>query len=519
MAKDRSVYITTPLFYPSDKPHLGHAFTVVLADVLKLSYKQLGYGGYLVVGTDEHGEKMLAAADAAQIPVERFVESNVIHFKNLWEVLGIKYDRFVRTSDHAHRALVKQVFLQLLSDNQIFIDEWRGWYCTSCEESFSDRFIGKKSTCPIGHPLILRAEKTYFLRVTSFRNWLRREFEANKDLIYPDKYKTELMNNFINDLDDLSITREGLDWGIKVPEDEDHTIYVWFDALVAYLTALNFGNYGRTNTTTFKNYWESPKCRVIQIIGKEVCRFHAIYWPIMLKNLKVRLFDNLLVHGWLLMNNEKMSKSKKNVIDPKEILSLMPREGLRFYLARINILGDANVNVDDIFSVYNSYLVNTYGNLISRFYGIMGRKYENTLPSAWDPESFIEIDQLNIELDEFLNSGYEKEILNNTISPIVEKIFEIFRSAGKLIEKNKAWELEKGDLLLDTLMVFIYKLLCIGTWFLHPILIDTAPKLYDILNISSKKVGIEYLQQQRLYLKKKINDLPENLFPRIKEVD
>lgn len=517
MSKECNIYITTPVFYASDKPHLGHAFTVVLADVLKRHYSQLGHTVHLMVGTDEHGDKIKQAAEKAGLTPEEFTNNNVAFFRNLWIDLGIKYNRFLRTSDYEHKALVKQIFLQHQDINQVFIDDWKGWYCTPCEESFSDRAIGKEVTCRLGHPLTLRNERTYFLRTRAFKDWLIKEYEDNAEMIKPDKFKKELINNFIKDLDDLSITRLNLDWGIKVPQDEKHTIYVWFDALISYLTALNYGNYGKTNTSVFENFWGNPDCKIIQIIGKEIARFHGIYWPIMLKNLGLRCFDTLLIHGWLLMDNEKMSKSKKNVIDPRAILEIIPREGLRFYLSKLNWLGDSNVHVEDIFNVYNAYLVNTFGNLISRFYGIISKKYEYKLPDTWYIEDYVEIEQLNIELDDFLEQEYVENVHNHTISAMNEKIFEFFRSAGRLIEKTKAWELEKGDHLLDTLIVFIYKLLCIGTWILSPVLIDIAPKIYSVLNISGKKIGLEYLKQDRLWFKKTINELPENLFPRVKD--
>lgn len=515
MSKEKFLYLTTPVFYTNDKPHLGHAFTVVIADCLKRYYSELGYKCWLSVGTDEHGEKILNSAKSANVPVEKFIDKNVACFKNLWKKLGIKYDKFVRTSDYAHKNQVRKIFEKFLDINQIFFDDWRGWYCPSCEENYSLRSIGKSTVCKLGHPLVMHNEKTYFLRTNPFKSWIIKEYQEKENLIVPIHYKKEMLNNFVNDLDDLSVSRENLEWGIRVPDREDHSIYVWFDALLSYLTALNYGNYGNTNTNTFQTYWNNPDCKIIQIIGKEICRFHSIYWPIILKNLDLRLFDTLLVHGWLLMGDEKMSKSKKNVIDPESILEYIPREGLRLYLARINFFTDSNVNESDILSTYNTYLANTFGNLISRFYGIMSKKFDLKLPNEWKIEEWVEIAQLNIELDKFLNEEYFQFVDNKSPFLIVERVFELFRSAGKLIEKYKIWSLESSDSLLQTMVIFVYKLLCIGTWAMSPILIDTASEIYSVLNISSKKIGLEYLKQHRLFCKKTINPLNKVFFPRI----
>ncbi|GCE63232.1 methionine--tRNA ligase [Candidatus Mycoplasma haematohominis] len=517
MSQGESIYITTPVFYPNDKPHLGHAFTVVLADCLKRYYSSLGYKCWMSVGTDEHGEKIFKAAESKGIPVEEFIDGNVSKFKELWNDLGIKYDRFMRTSDNAHKQLVRKIFEQFENTNQIYVDEWKGWYCTSCEEGYSYRSISKTAVCKLGHALSIKNERTFFLRVVPFKAWLMKEYQERDLLIYPSHYKKEMINNFINDLDDLSITRGNVDWGIKVPDREDQTIYVWFDALIGYLSALHYGNFGKgaANSQHFHVFWESPGRKVIHIIGKEICRFHSIYWPIMLKNLNLELFDTLLVHGWLLMNNDKMSKSKQNVIDPVQVINDFSREALRFYLSKFNFLVDNQVSMREIQVVYNSYLANTFGNLISRFYGIVSKKFDLQVPDDVNIEEFIEIDQLNIQIGMFLDKEYEEYVEQLSPYLIVEKVFDLFRTAGKLIEKNKAWELPSDSNLLKSLMHVIYKLLCVGTWSLSPILIDSYPEIFDVLNVSHKKANLEYLKKDRLYSKKTINPLNKVFFPRI----
>lgn len=519
MLKGSNIYLTTPVFYPNDKPHLGHAFTVVLADCLKRYYTSLGHRCWMTVGTDEHGEKIAKAAESKGVPVEEFIDGNVVKFRNLWNDLGIKYDKFMRTSDYAHKYLVKKIFEQFEDTNQIFFNEWKGWYCTSCEEGYSYRSISKTAVCKLGHALNMKNEETFFLRVTPFKSWLMKEYQENESFIYPVHYKKEMINNFINDLDDLSITRANVEWGIKVSNREDQTIYVWFDALISYLSALNYGNYGKTSaiTSNFQAFWESPNRKVVHIIGKEICRFHSIYWPIILQNLNLKLFDTLLVHGWLLMNNDKMSKSKQNIIDPSQVIKDFSRETLRFYLSRFNFFVDNQVSMKEIQIIYNSYLANTFGNLISRFYGIMSKKFDLKLPNFVNLEKFIELDQLNIQIGMFLDTEYEECIEKYSPYLIVEKVFNLFRAAGKLIEKNKVWKLSSDSELLKALMHIVYKLLCIGTWALSPILIDSGNEILETLNISYRKANAEYLKQDRLYVKKTLNPLNKVFFPRITE--
>lgn len=519
MAEDKRLYLTTPVFYPNDKPHLGHVLTVTIADCIKRYHTSIGYKCLLTTGTDEHGEKLVVAAKKAGMEIEEFINLNVSKFKELWELIGISYDKFIRTSNPDHKSLVRKIFKQFEDDNQIFFDKWKGWYCSACEENYSIRAIGKDVSCKLGHPLTMHDEQSYFLRTSSFKLWLSQEYKDNDMFIYPSHYKKEMINNFVNDLDDLSISRENLDWGVKVPGRDNHAVYVWFDALISYLTALNYNNCLKNSSTTFSTYWKNPNSKVVHLIGKEICRFHSIYWPIMLKNLGLRLFDSLIVHGWLLMDQEKMSKSKKNVIDPFKVLEILPREALRFYLMKINFLNDSSVSWDDIFFVYNSCLVNTYGNLISRFYGIMSKKFNYQLPDKFAPDLFPDVERLNIDLDNFLNNELEELILNYSYFVIVEKIFELFRSTGKIIEKAKAWTLEATDPSLQNLMIFIYRLLTIGTWALSPILIDTAPRLFDLFNLNISKINIDYFKKDKWFVKKTINPLEENLFKRIYSED
>ena len=308
--KLKTFYLTTPIYYPSGNLHIGHAYTTVAGDAMARYKRMRGYDVMYLTGTDEHGQKIQRKAEEAGITPQQYVDGIVDGIQELWNKLDISYDDFIRTTQERHKQVVEKIFARLLKQGDIYLDQYEGWYCTPCESFFTDRQLVDGNCPDCGRPVEKVKEESYFFKMSKYVDRLLQYYEENPDFIQPESRKNEMINNFIKPgLEDLAVSRTTFDWGVKVPGDPKHVIYVWIDALSNYITALG---YGTENDAKYLNYWPAD----VHLVGKEIVRFHTIYWPIMLMALDLPLPKKVFAHGWLLMKDGKMSKSKGNVVDP-----------------------------------------------------------------------------------------------------------------------------------------------------------------------------------------------------------
>ncbi len=484
--KTKTFYISTPIYYPSGKPHIGHAYSTILADVINRYKKSIGYETFFVTGTDEHGKKIEENAKKHNMNVLDYLQENVNCFKQLWNKLGIEFDHFSRTTDKHHIETIQKIFSIYLKKNLIYLSEWNGLYCISCEENFTNKDAVKKDNnffCNFGHKLIEIKEESYFYKIKNDEKWISSFFDKEHDFIYPLARVNELKNNFINKgLNDLSVSRSSFSWGIPILENKKHVVYVWMDALFNYLTALNFLT---PNDKLYQKFWNHDNAEIVHVLSKEITRFHCIYWPIFLKNLNVKLPTKIISHGWILSNNTKMSKSLNNVIDPNEFILKYGRDALRYYLMKeISLNNDSTFSEESLLAIYNGDLANNYGNLVSRTIG-MAKKYnagkikslsKTTLKSEQAIVNLIY--KTNEENTKFVNDFQINKILNNTQ--------ELINHANKLIEETKPWELFKTNKTqqIDNLLHILTKIIEVSSFWLAPILIDGVKTVISQTNIS-----------------------------------
>lgn len=491
----KKFYISTPIYYPSGKPHIGHAYTTVLADVITRYKKILGYETFFLTGTDEHGKKIEEKALAANLNINDYLEQNVQVFKDLWNNLGIKCDKFIRTTDKEHIKTVQEVFSIYLAKNLIYLDQWKGTYCVACEETLTSKELIKKDGklyCGIGHEIISISEESYFFKMSNFNDWILDYFKTNKDLVFPHSRMNELSKNFLNDkLKDLSISRTSFNWGITIRENPKHIIYVWMDALFSYLTALNFLN---ENDALFQKFWNDPKTERVHLLSKEITRFHCLYWPIFLNALNLNLPTKILSHSWIITNEGKMSKSLGNVVDPVHLIKKYGRDTLRYYLIRGMSLSNDNVFSEEaLIALFNGDLANNLGNLVSRTIGMV-TKYNSGKIIDFKILNNI-FDSLIIKINELSEKG-ELFINNFEISQFINEIHLVINDANKLIEMLKPWELSKleNKTDLNNLLYVLLKLIQVASFWISPILIDGVLEIEKQTKLKITKASLDEIR-------------------------
>ena len=490
----KKIYITTPIYYASGKPHIGHAFSTILAHSIVGYKKMLGYETLFLGGMDEHGQKIADKAKAINKSPQTFVDEICDEFTKLWNKLGTKYDCFVRTSNSNHCQVVQKVFSQFFNAKFIYLDTWKGLYCVQCEENYTLGNAIKKDGelyCKVGHKLTEKFEESYFLKLSMFQEWLENFYVDKPKFIIPTERLTEIRNNFIKEgIEDLSITRTTFDWGIPVIENKKHVIYVWIDALMSYLTGLGFL---QDDDSLYQKFWNSDDVERVHIVGKEITRFHGIYWPIMLKMLNVKMPTNLLSHGWIVTKEGKMSKSLGNVVDPIEYIDNYGRDALRYFLLRtINTESDGIFSHDLFISTYNTDLANNYGNFISRTLGMLN-KYTNGIVPKFNPSVLDEKDKQIINEITNVKSLIINEINNFKINNVLAHIMNINSLANKYIEDTKPWTL-KSDNQKDKLNSFLTIVANVSktlTYLLSPVLIDGTSKALEQLNLSNCNLNFD----------------------------
>jgi len=488
----KTFYISTPIYYPSGKPHIGHAYSTILADVIS-KYKQLiGYETFYITGTDEHGKKIQEKAQEFNMSPKEYVDMNSKIFIDLWKLLKIDYSKFIRTTDNYHVETVKKVFTFFKDKRLIYLNEWKGLYCVSCEENFNHSQTKKEGNdyfCTLNHKLIHIKEPSYFFRMKDFTTWINNFFENNPNFIYPKSRMNELKNNFINiGIDDLSITRTSFDWGIKINEESNHIIYVWLDALLSYISGLGFLS---NDDSLFQKYWNHKDAEIVHILSKEITRFHCIYWPIFLENLNIKLPTKIISHGWIVTKEGKMSKSLGNVIEPNELIDEFGIDAIRYYfMSSFSIDSDNVFKIDTLISNFNGDLANNFGNLVSRFIGLI-KKYNNKIIPTINKEDLSDYAKKALNEIEITNKKIIENIDKLDILNICKEVMKIIDYINKYIENIKPWELFKNDQIneLHSLIIIIAKTIEISNFWLSPILSIGKDEVISQTNIPLLKLA------------------------------
>ncbi|PYI55079.1 methionine--tRNA ligase [Paenibacillus flagellatus] len=474
----KTYYLTTPIYYPSDKLHIGHAYTTVAGDAMA-RYKRLrGYDVVYLTGTDEHGQKIERKAAEKGVSPQAFTDGIVAGIKSLWSKLDISYDDFIRTTEDRHKTVVQQIFAQLLEQGDIYLGEYEGWYCTPCESYVLERQLVDGNCPDCGRPVEKVKEQNYFLRLSKYADRLLKHYEDHPDFIQPESRRNEMISFINQGLEDLAVSRNTFDWGIKVPGNPEHVIYVWIDALSNYITAIGY----KADEAKFRSYWPAD----VHLVGKDIIRFHTIYWPIMLMALDLPLPKQVFAHGWFLTKEGKMSKSKGNVIDPALLIERYGLDALRYFLLRDVPFGHDGVFTPEGFiERINFDLANDLGNLLNRTV-VMIDKYFNG-----DIQPLIEgATEFDAPLQETVRQAVaktEEAMEKLEFSVALGAIWQLIGRTNKYIDETQPWALVKDEATRPKLGSVLYHLaesLRITSVLLQPFMTRTPLKIWEQLGIA-----------------------------------
>lgn len=480
-------YISTAIAYTSGKPHIGNTYEIVLADAIARYKRQKGFDVYFQTGTDEHGEKIEQKAKDQSIEPKEFVDKVAKEIKDIWDIMNTSYDRFVRTTDPNHEKVVQKIFKKMFDKGDIYLGEYEGWYCTPCE-SFWTETQAQGGICPdCGRPINKAKEEAYFFKLSKYQDRLIKYIEEHPDFIQPESRKNEMINNFLKPgLQDLCVSRTTFSWGIPVDFDPKHVVYVWLDALTNYITNIGYDPDGSTDE--FNKYWPAD----LHLIGKDIIRFHTIYWPCFLMSLDIELPKQVFGHPWLIMSDGKMSKSKGNVVYADDLVNKYGVDAVRYYLLHeIPFSNDGVLSDELLIDRINSDLANILGNLVNRTIA-MANKYFDGKVSNKNSKEDVDIELVN--MINSLDKNVEIKMNKLEIGSSLDEIFNLLRRSNKYIDETTPWILAKDDSKKDRLETVLYNLLesiRVSAIALEPFMPDTSKNILSQIN--NTKIEEEYL--------------------------
>ncbi|MBQ9763619.1 MAG: methionine--tRNA ligase [Phascolarctobacterium sp.] len=500
-------YITTPIYYPSDKLHIGHAYCTTIADTLARFHRAKGEDVFFLTGSDEHGLKIQRKAQEKGITPIEYVDAIIANFKQLWNELNISNNDFIRTSEERHHKVVQDVLTKIFEQGDIYKKNYEGLYCVPCESYWLERQLvdGKCPDC--GRPVEKMQEESYFFKLSKYQDWWLQFIEENPNFIQPASRRNEMINFVKQGLEDLCITRTTFDWGIPVPFDKKHVVYVWFDALLNYLTGIKYG----TDDAMFNKFWPAS----LHLVGKEIVRFHTIIWPIMLKAMGVELPQKVYGHGWLVIDGDKMSKSKGNVIDPLALIDEFGADAIRYFLLREIVFGnDGNFSRDALITRINSDLANDLGNLLHRTVSMIEKYHGGVVTNAGVSEA---VDEDLIALVNSTVANFEKDMDAMEINSAIKGVWALISRANKYIDETGPWILAKDEAKAARLQTVMYNLaetLRVVAILVAPFIPSTSPKIYTQLGL---EVPAEFLLADAVFGKMEGTKVQKGdpLYPRI----
>ena len=521
MAEKETFYITTPIYYPSGKLHIGNSYTTIACDAVARYKRLMGFDVFYLTGVDEHGQKIEKKAEELGVDPQEYVDKMAADVKKLWKTLDISYDKFIRTTDDYHKKAVQKIFQQLLDQGDIYLGEYEGWYSVSDEEYSTEtqlaevyrdeegHVIGGKA--PSGHEVELVKESSYFFRMSKYADRLVQYYDEHPEFIQPESRKNEMINNFIKPgLEDLAVSRTTFKWGIPVTASPEHVVYVWIDALSNYITALG---YGSDDDSLFQKYWPAD----VHMVGKEIVRFHTIYWPIMLMALDLPLPKKIFGHGWLMMKDGKMSKSKGNVVYPEMLVERYSLDALRYYLLRAVPFGSDGVfTPEDFVSRVNYDLANDLGNLLNRTIAMINKYCEGIVPkyaSKVTPyDSELSTTAANVV------GRYHEAMDKMEFSTALSEVWTLISRANKYIDETQPWVLAKDPekkAELDSVMVHLAESLRIVAILLQPIMTETPANIFHQLGLTSEAMDLKDLRFGEFPSDTKVVAKGTPIFPRL----
>ena len=510
----KNFYITTPIYYPSGRPHMGHAYSSIIADFFARFKSIDDYNVHFLTGTDEHGLKIQRSAEKAGKDPKEFCDQISQTFKDLSKTLNLSNTDFIRTTEDRHKKTVQHLWSLLEKNDDIYLSNYSGWYSVSDEAFYNEDEIeeieGKKIAKSSKSTVEWIEEESYFFRLSKWQKPLLEFYENNPDFILPESRKNEVISFVKSGLKDLSVSRKTFKWGIPVPSNDKHIIYVWLDALTNYLSALNYPD---TNDELFKKFWPAS----IHLIGKDILRFHAVYWPAFLLAAKIELPKKVYGHGWILSGEEKMSKSKGNILDPLKIIEEYGLDPLRYYLIKeVSFGNDGNISQDRLEDCINSDLANNYGNLCQRVTAFAMKNCHGKIPSQIDfqPDDLKILNKFQENLDT-IRSKINEQNINFYIDFIVNSLFE----ANKYFNDQEPWKKKDNLIRLNTIVYTTLEIVRKISFLLYPIIPETSLKALKIFNLSEKDIKLETISNNEFIIKGNMINKIDILIKKIEKED
>ncbi len=507
---NKNYYITTPIYYPSAKPHMGHAYSSIIADFFARFKKIDGFNVYFLTGTDEHGLKIQRSAEKLNKDPKSFCNEISKTFEDLTKTLNLSNTDFIRTTEERHKVSVQNLWNILEKNNQIFLSKYSGWYSVSDEAFYNEDEVEEKDGLKIskssGSTVEWVEEESFFFKLSEWEKPLLEFYEKNKSFILPESRRNEVISFVKSGLKDLSVSRKTFSWGVKVPSDENHVVYVWLDALTNYLSSLKYPD---ENNELYKNFWPAD----LHIIGKDILRFHAIYWPAFLLAAKIEPPKRVYGHGWILSGDEKMSKSKGNILDPLEIINVYGLDPLRYYLLKeVSFGNDGNISEEKLENCINSDLANNFGNLCQRVLSFAEKNCSSLIPDHKYNDEDLEILKPLNNLDR-IRSFIDNQDINQYMSFIVDRLF----AANKYFNDQEPWKKKDDRIRLNTIVYTALELIRKITILLYPVMPETSVKVINVFNETEKSIDFTSIDNNEILKKDlKINKL-DILFKKIEK--